>query len=60
MILATIVTSNYVYLTSSSYYKVLKCVMCVMIIVEHSKYLIAHNYKGIIRVLLDIGVMSYD
>lgn len=34
--------------------------MCVMIIVEHSKYLIAHNYKGIIRVFLDIGVMSYD
>lgn len=59
MILATIVTSNYFYLTSSSYYKVLKC-MCVMIIVKHSKYLIAYNYKGIIRVFLDIGVMSYD
>lgn len=34
--------------------------MCVMIIVKHSKYLIAYNYKGIIRVFLDIGVMSYD
>lgn len=31
-----------------------------MIVVKHSKYLIAHNYKGIIHVLLDIGVMSYD
>lgn len=60
MILATIVASNYLHLTSSSYYKVLKCIMCVMIVVKHSKYLIAHNYKGIIRVLLDIGVMSYD